>query len=145
MKILVDADACPVKKIIVSVAKEFGVPVTMICDTCHQIVDEYSSVINVDKSSNSADIALINLVNKRDIVISGDYGVAAMALSKDAYAVDNSGFIYTNDNIERLLFERHIGQKARKRGLRTGNIKKRCNQDDMNFEKALRLLVSKGI
>jgi len=145
MQILVDADACPVKGIIVRVAKEYKLPVTMFIDTSHRLDDGYSMVVTVDKASDSVDIALINAVNAGDVVVTQDYGVAAMALGKKAMAINQNGLVYTDDNIDKLLFERHLGQKVRRAGGRTAGVKKRTREDDENFEKAFKSLVAKAL
>ncbi len=141
MQILVDADACPVKEIIVRIAKQHNIPVTMIIDTSHELFDGYSTIITVDKARDSVDIKLINLLKKGDIVVTQDYGVAAMGLGKGAKVINQNGLIYSDSNIDRLLFERHLGQKVRKAGGRTNGAKKRTKEDDLNFENAfLKLL-----
>ena len=137
MKILVDADACPVKDIIEKVAKQFNIEVTMFIDTSHILESEYSRIIQVGQGQDAADIAIINHTKPGDIIVTGDYGVASLALSKGAYALSFNGMYYTKDNIDRLLFERHISKKQRKAGRRTSRIKKRTNDFDVNFEKAL--------
>ena len=43
-----------------------------------------------------------------------DYGVAAMALGKGAYAIHQSGKWYTDENIDQMLMERHLNKKARR-------------------------------
>ena len=142
--IYVDCDACPVKDITEKVAKEFNIPLCLVTDVNHLIKSDYGEVITVSQGADSVDIALINRVKKDDIVISQDYGVAAMALGKGAYAISNSGLIYTNENIERLLFERFLGKKQRnspKKRAHFNAIKKRCPEDDENFEKALREII----
>ena len=141
MNILVDADACPVKGIIVRIARQYQIPVTMVIDTSHELNDGYSTVITVDKARDSVDIALINLVKAGDIVVTQDYGVAAMALGKKARAVNQNGLIYSDDNIDKLLFERHLGQKARRTGRRTSNPPKRTTADDVNFETVFRRML----
>ncbi|MFQ8599469.1 MAG: YaiI/YqxD family protein [Oscillospiraceae bacterium] len=141
MEIFVDADACPVKAIIVRLAKRRGLPVTMVADTSHRIADGYSRVFTVDKARDSVDIKLINLVHPGDIVITQDYGVAAMALGKRCRALHQNGFLYDEGNIDRLLFERHMGQKARRTGGRTGGAPKRTREDDLQFERALERLL----
>jgi uncharacterized protein YaiI (UPF0178 family) len=137
MKILVDADACPVKNIILSVAKRFDLKIIMFIDTSHIYNDNYSEVITVDKGKDSVDFALANRIQKNDIVVTQDYGVAAMALSKEAYAIHQNGLIYNSDNIDKLLFERYLSQKIRKAGGRTQNQSKRTKDNDIAFEKAL--------
>ena len=143
MKILVDADACPVKEIIVKKARQHQMEVVMVKDTSHELDDGYSTVVTVDKSSDSADIKLINLTSKSDLVVTQDYGVATMALGKGAYAINQNGLLYTQDNIDKLLFERFLGKKARRAGLRTGSMKKRTKEDDLNFEREFSTLIQK--
>lgn len=138
MKILVDADACPVKQIIVDVAKEYKIPVVMFIDTSHELYDGYSEIITVDKARDSVDLALINRAAKGDIVVTQDYGVAALALGKGAKALNQNGLIYTNGNIENLLLERHFSQKARRSGKRTAGPRRRAEEDDCRFETALK-------
>ena len=141
MKILVDADACPVKEIIVREAKARSLRVIMVCDTAHEIRDGYSETVTVDKGADSADLKLISLSEQGDIVVTQDYGVAAMALGKGLKAVNQNGLIYTADNIDRLLFERFLGKKVRRSGGRTKNMKKRSAEDDAAFERSLRQLL----
>jgi uncharacterized protein YaiI (UPF0178 family) len=133
MRILVDADACPVKQIIVEEAKKRNIPVTMIIDTSHELNDGYSEVITVDKARDSVDIKLINILTNEDIVVTQDYGVAAMALGKGAKAINQNGLIYNDSNIDELLFSRFIGQKLRRAGKSTNTAKKRTKEDDENF------------
>ena len=141
MKILVDADACPVKEIIVRLAKARGIPVTMLTDTSHQINDGYSTVITVDKHVDSVDFALMGLLAREDIVVTQDYGLAAMALGKGAKVIHQSGMMYTNDNIDRLLMDRHMGAKVRRSGGRTKGPAKRTKEDNARFESAFAKLL----
>ena len=134
MKILVDADACPVKEIIVRLAKQRNIPVTMICDTSHRLNDGYSKIITVDTQADSVDFALIGLLSHEDIVITQDYGVAAMTLGKGARAINQNGLVYTNENMDMLLMERHIGAKVRRSGGRTKGSPKRTKEDNERFE-----------
>lgn len=142
MKILVDADACPVKDIIVELARLNSIKVLMFIDTSHILNDDYSEVITVEKGKDSVDIALINRVESKDIVITQDYGVAAMAISKHAYAINQNGLIYSNDNIDRLLFERYLSQKARRKGERTMNPRKRSAADNDKFKASFSKLIA---
>lgn len=142
MRILVDADSCPVKQIIVRVAKKQHIPVIMLIDTSHELNDDYSQVITVDKQADSVDFVLVNLLAKDDIAVTQDYGLAAMILSKGARAINQNGLIYTNDNIDRLLMERHIGGKVRRSGGRTKGPTKRSQEDDRRFESILWTLLA---
>jgi uncharacterized protein YaiI (UPF0178 family) len=136
MKILVDADACPVKHIIEKVAKSLDIPVIMFIDTSHILESDYSEIVQVSKAPDAVDIALINRTEPGDIIITQDYGVASMALGKHSYAINQNGRYYTDENIDLLMFERHISKKQRRSGARTGSIKKRSKEDDEHFEAA---------
>ena len=137
MRILVDADACPVKEIIVRLAKERNIPVTMLIDTSHQLNDGYSEVITVDKQADSVDFALMGLLTAYDVVVTQDFGLATMVLGKGAKAINQNGLVYTDQNIDKLLMERHIGQKVRRSGGRTKGPAKRTKEDNDRFEAVL--------
>jgi len=136
MQILVDADACPVKQIIVRLAKERNIPVTMLIDTSHELSDGYSTVITVDKQADSVDYALMGLLTADDVVVTQDFGLAAMVIGKGAKAVNQNGMVFTDENMDKLLLERHIGQKVRRSGGRTKGPAKRSKEDDLCFEAA---------
>ena len=136
MQILVDADACPVKQIIVRLAKQKNIPVIMLIDTSHELDDGYSTVLTVDKQADSVDYALIGLLAREDIVVTQDFGLAAMVIGKGAKAVNQNGLIFTDANMDMLLMERHIGQKIRRSGGRTKGHSKRSRDDDARFEAA---------
>lgn len=140
MKILVDADACPARNIVIKVAKEFNLEVLMFVDTSHILEDGYSRIITVGQGKDAVDIALINHTEKGDIVVTQDYGVASMALGKLAYAINFNGLIYDANNIDRLMFERYLSQKIRRAGGKTSGPKKRNKEANIQFEKALRKL-----
>lgn len=147
MTIYVDADACPVVKIIEMVAKEFSIPVVLLCDTNHCLTSEYSQVIVIGAGSDAVDLALINRASKGDIVVTQDYGVAALALGKGAFAIHNCGKVFTDENIDGLLMDRHLAKKARisKSKHHLKGPKKRTADDDLRFQKNLMDLISKEL
>ena len=141
MHILVDADACPVVGITEKIAQQNNIPCTLLCDTNHVLQSAYSHIKIIGAGADAVDYALINLCRKGDIVVTQDYGVAAMALSKGAYAIHQSGKWYTNDNINQMLMERHMAKKARM-GKGKKHIKgpsKRTEEDDKRFVKLVRI------
>ena len=149
MQIFVDADACPVVAIIEKIAKDNSVPVMLLCDTNHVLSSTYSKVVVVGAGADAVDYKLISICHKGDIVVSQDYGVAAMALGKGAYAIHQSGRWYTNNNIDQMLMERHLNKKAR-RSSHKNHIKgpkKRTEEDDVrfaqSFEKMLMMVQEK--
>lgn len=141
MRILVDADACPVRDQIVRLGKKYGISVIFYCDIAHLIEDDYASTVVVDQGKDSADLKLANALERGDMVVTQDYGLATMALAKGAVVLNSSGNQYTNENIDRLLFERHISKKARNAGIRTKRPSKRTHLDDEKFEAAFEQLL----
>ena len=146
MKILVDADACPVVDIVERVAKEMNIDVILLCDTNHVLRSDYSEVKIIGAGADAVDFALVNLCNAGDIVVTQDYGVAAMILGKGAVGIHQSGKWYSNDNIDQMLMERHINKKAR-RTKSKHHLKgpaKRTPEDDERFEESFRKLLLKS-
>ena len=143
LHIYVDADACPVVRIVEKIAEKYTIPVTLLCDTNHVLQSDYSEVIVVGAGADAVDYKLISICHKGDIVVSQDYGVAAMALGKGAYAIHQSGKWYTNDNIDRMLMERHLNKKARrasgKKHLR--GSRKRTAEDDEHFRESFEKMI----
>ena len=103
MIVYIDADSCPVTRIAERIAKERGIPVTLLCDTNHQLTSDYSTVKVIGAGADAVDIALINLCHRGDIVVTQDYGVAALALGKGSKAIHQNGRWYTDENIDGLL------------------------------------------
>ena len=143
MQIFIDADACPVVGIIETIAEKYNIPTTLLCDTNHILYSDYSEVIVVGAGAHAVDSKLSSICHKGDGVVSQDYGVAAMALGKGAYAIHQSGKWYTNENIDQLLMERHLNKKAR-RGSSKNHIKgskKRTSEDDERFAQSFEKLM----
>ena len=142
MTILIDADACPVTRIAENIARRHGLPVILLCDTNHVLTSDYSTVKTIGAGADAVDIALINLCQRGDIVVTQDYGVAALALGKGARAIHQSGRWYTDENIDGLLMERHLAKKARRSGKH--HLKgpaKRTEEDDRRFAESLERMI----
>ena len=139
MKIIIDADACPVVDIAVGIAKERNLECILVCDNTHFIQKDGAETIIVDKGADSADCKIANLTEKGDVVITQDYGLAALVLGKGGKSLNQNGLIYSDTNIENLLFTRFIGKKERMAGNRTKGPKKRTAQNDADFIKAFNL------
>ncbi|OWA36681.1 DUF188 domain-containing protein [Saccharibacillus sp. O16] len=142
MRILVDADACPVKEEIKQAAKITGTPVILVSSYDHVLREEAGiQVVRVDRGKESADLYIVNHLKAGDLVITQDYGLAALVLAKRAYALSERGVIYDSANIEFLLDRRHISAKVRRGGGRTRGPKKFTAEDRAIFaEKCLKLL-----
>lgn len=145
MQIYVDADACPVVGIVEKIAKKYGLMVTLLCDTNHVLSSDYSEIKVIGAGADAVDFALINCCKKGDVVVTQDYGVAAMALGKGAYGIHQSGKWYTNENIDQMLMERHIHKKER-RASGKNHLKgpaKRTAKDDERFLESFEKLIIK--
>lgn len=145
MKILVDADACPVTRIVENIAKAHGLECILLCDTNHVIHSDYSQVKIIGAGADAVDFALLNLCQRGDIVVTQDYGVAAMIMGKGAAGIHQSGKWYTDQNIDQLLMERHLARKARM-GKGKHHLKgpaKRTEEDDERFAESLERLIGK--
>lgn len=143
MTIFIDADGCPVVNLTIQIAKTFSIPVCIICDTSHEIERSGAQTITVSKGADSADFALVNRVEPNDIVITQDYGLAAMCLARSAIPINQDGMIYTQDNMDALLLARHTARKIRNAGGRLkGNAKRDRKTQDKSFETTLTKLLS---
>ena len=146
MTIYVDADACPVTRIVEKVSKEYRIPVVLQCDTNHVLTSDYSTVKVIGAGADAVDFALINMCAAGDIVVTQDYGVAAMALGKGAKAIHQSGKQYTDGNIDGLLADRHIAKVARRKSKNhLKGPRKRTAEDDKRFEESFRKLIESCI
>ncbi|MBS4804045.1 MAG: YaiI/YqxD family protein [Clostridium sp.] len=141
MRIIVDGDACPGISIIEKIAKSYNLDLIVYCDINHYIALDYGEVKIVDSGFQSVDMYVVNTCIKNDIIISQDYGVAAICLGKGAFVINPKGYNYTDENIDRLLEERHISQKIRKAGGRTNNPRKRTKDDDIRLKTTLEKII----
>lgn len=138
MRILIDADGCPVVDICIRLAREAGAECHIFCDTSHEFSKEGAETHVVPKGADSADFFLVNFAKAGDIVITQDYGLASMALSRGAYAINQDGLEYTEFNIDALLLARHTAKKIRTAGGRLRGAPKREKAQDKKFEEVLR-------
>ncbi len=142
MRIYVDADACPVIRITEKTARKYEIPVTLLCDTSHVLTSADSEIRVVGEGADAVDFALIQLCCRGDIVVTQDYGLAALALGKGAMAIHQSGMWYTQENIDGLLMERHLAGKARRSGKH--HLKgpaRRGKEDDRRFGERLESMI----
>lgn len=142
MKILIDADGCPVVKQATQIAKENNIEVVIFCDTSHIINSDYAQIITVSKGADSVDFALVNEVKSDDIVVTQDYGLAAMVLSKGGKAITQNGMIISDSNLELLLTSRYESKKARMSGAHLKGPKKRTVQNDEEFIKSFKSMLN---
>lgn len=151
MKLLIDADGCPVVDIALETVKQekrFFIEAIILCDTSHRIERQGTETITVSKGADSVDFALCNRCSKGDVVITQDYGLAAMCLAKKAVVLNQDGMIYTESNIDGLLDSRHFAKKVRMSGGKLGKLKgqkKRSQEQNEKFKQALAQIFSSVI
>lgn len=141
MRILVDADGCPVVAEVIESGQKLGVPVLLICDTAHVMERPGAETITVSKGADAVDFVLVNHMDKGDIVVTQDYGLAAMVLARGGYVIDQNGYEYTNDNILGMLERRHLAKKIRQAGGRMKGPKKRNKEANQHFQQKFEHLV----
>ena len=145
MRVLIDADACPVVNIAIGLCKEFHTECLLLCDTAHAIHRDGASTLVFDKGADSVDFALANRVLPGDIVITQDYGLASMCLAKSAKVLHQDGWAYTEDNIQALLWSRHETKKYRQSGGRVKGPSKRTGAQDEAFYSAFQALLQQTV
>lgn len=143
VKILIDADGCPVTKLTLKIAAGYGVKCVIFCDTAHEFSALPAEVVISSKGADSADFALLARISRGDIVVTQDYGLAALALTRGAKPLDQNGRYYTDDNIDRLLGERALAKRIRRGGGRLHGPAKRTEAQNEAYEAALRRLLEK--
>ena len=138
MDIYVDADACPVKDIIIELGQKHGVKVVMVCSVSHfsEQMKDVESII-VDNFPEAADMAIINAIKSGDLLVTQDYGLASIALGKKCKVLHHTGKAYTNENIDNLLLNRHLSTKIRRSGGRVKGPKTFSAEDKQRFRSVL--------
>ena len=144
MELFIDADGCPVTDIAIRLASQYGCPCTLLCDTAHQLERPGARTITVSKGADSVDFALVNRVQKGDLVVTQDYGLAAMCLSRGAVPIHQDGLLYTDDNMDSLLFFRAAAKKIRRAGGRLKGPSRRTPAQDRAFAAALERLLQEA-
>ncbi len=137
MRVLIDADGCPVVDIAIRLSEKAGAECHIFCDSAHNFEREGAITHTVMKGADSADFHLVNFVKAGDIVITQDYGLASMALSRAARVINQDGLEYTEFNIDALLLARHTAKKIRNAGGRLRGSPPRKREQDKTFEEKL--------
>lgn len=144
MNVYIDADACPVIDAAIKICKNHNLKCTLVADCTHSIVKDGADTITVSKGADSADFKIVNLISKTDIVVTQDYGLAAMCMAKGAFCINQDGLLYTTDNIDGLLFFRNEARRLRACGKRSPHIKKRSKSQNTQFEISFEELIKKA-
>lgn len=143
MKVFIDADGCPVVDHTLRIAQRYHVEVIILCDTSHVFERDGVHVITVSQGADSVDFQLVNRVRPGDVVVTQDYGLAAMCLARKVYPIHQDGMLYTDKNIDALLLQRYTAQKIRRAGGRTKGPHRRSSAQNREYEQALDRLLCK--
>ena len=141
MRIMIDADGCPVVRIAVDCAKRRGIEAVIVCDSAHYFDIDGVATITVMKGADSADFRIVNMLSPGDIVVTQDYGLAAMSLARNSRVVNQNGMLYHEGNIDSLLLSRHTARKIRNAGGRLKGPPKRTREQDIAFLETLNRLI----
>lgn len=136
-RILIDGDGCPVVDETIRLAKQFQREVIILCDTSHVFEKPGVKTMTVSRGADSVDFALVNLIQKGDLAITQDYGLAAMCLARGAFVMNQDGMEYTSENIDALLLARHTAKKIRNGGGRLKGASKRTAAQNQAYGEAL--------
>ena len=145
MKVLIDADGCPVVNITVDACRKHNTPCLIFCDTAHEIQREGAETLTFDKGADSVDYAIAARVSPGDLVITQDYGLASMCLARQARVLHQDGWEYTQYNIDALLLQRHESRKYRASGGRTKGPAKRSHKQNADFLAALNAILQQTV
>ena len=147
--VFVDADASPVTRPTISLARRRGMRVVLVANVT-QNLDRYAGragveVVQVSTGRDAADFAVIERLAPGDVVVTQDTGLAAMALGRGAAAISVRGHVFTLAGIDAELAFRHAEQRHRRSGGRTRGPLPFLDEDLEHFEAMLeRLLDAMG-
>jgi uncharacterized protein YaiI (UPF0178 family) len=143
----IDADGCPVVKQCIAIAKKHHLRVTVVKNHAVQFSSDCDlvSVVTVDVHRDAADFYIVNHMQTNDIVVTQDYGLSALVLSKLGYPITANGRVINAQNIDLILESRHVDRELRRQGKRSGTHKKRTEVDNKQFEHALDVFISEHI
>lgn len=119
-------------------AAEFGVQVCMVASHDHVLgAMEGVMVVQVDRSDQSVDLYIVNHIAAGDIVVTGDFGLACIAIGKGAIVLSPRGEQYTDANIDYLMDRRHESARRRRAGGRTRGPRAMTDGDRHAFQQKL--------
>ncbi|MDN6161210.1 MAG: YaiI/YqxD family protein [Atopostipes sp.] len=146
MKIIIDADASPVKNEVIKVAGKFNLKVLLIMSIAHHSdiqLPDHVERIYVEKGMDQADFKIIQLAKTGDVIVTQDYGLASLLLAKNCRVVHHMAYEYTDENINRLLEQRHFNSSKRKSGKKTKGPSAFTEKNRKEFEYYFKDLIQK--
>lgn len=143
--LFIDADACPVTREAISIARAHGMKVVLVANGTQNLERHTSrsgvEAVQVSGGRDAADFAIIERLGPDDVVVTQDIGLAAMVLGRGAGAIGPRGRIFHLATIDAELAVRHAEQKLRRAGGRTGGPSKFAEEDREHFIEQLERLL----
>ena len=144
--IYVDADACPVKNDILTIAERAGVVSVLVANSgLRPSRDPLVRTVIVPQGADAADDWIVEHVGKADIVVTSDIPLAGRALEKGAFVLGPTGKPFTPDSIGMALAMRDLKKELRESGDISGFNPAFANQDRSRFRQALADAVQKAL
>lgn len=143
--IYIDADAMPKSALAIArdLSRQFGAELTTVSSISHEHTGEKHITVDAHKEATDMEILRRIQTGRNTIVVTQDYGLAALALARLALAVSPTGLIFSSENIDALLSERAMSAKLRRAGkMKLRGPRKRTSEDDTRFHDALHHLIS---
>jgi len=144
----IDADACPVTREAISIARSRGISVVLVSNGTQNLAKYLGragvEAIQVSGGQDAADFAIIEVLAPRDVVVTQDIGLAAMVLGRGAYALSPRGRTFSMATIDAELAVRHAEQKHRRAGGRTGGPSAMDEDDRDRFRFAFERAISEA-
>jgi uncharacterized protein len=136
--ILVDADACPVKDEVLTVAERHGLVVTFVSNGgLRPSRDPMIRNVVVSKGADAADDWIVENAGANDIVITADIPLAARAVAVGAHVLGPTGKPFTEETIGMAVAMRELGRHLRETGESKGYNASFTRQDRSRFLQAL--------
>lgn len=139
LTVFVDADACPVKREIMAVGRSFGARVVLVASHDHRMPEAEAGVevVQVDRADQAVDVYIANRLRSGDVLVTQDFGLAALGLSRGAAVLSNRGQEYRPETIDFLLERRNEAARMRRGGGRSKGPRAFTEEDRRMFQQAL--------
>lgn len=159
--LFIDADACPVTREAIDVARRVGWAVVIAGNTTQNLERHihrgdprtpeaakrgfWVDVLDVSVGADSADFAIVERLQPGDAVVTQDIGLASMVLGRGAAAIGVRGHVYRRETIDMELFIRHEEKKVRRAGGRTRGPAAFTAEDRSRFKHELARMLGSAV
>jgi len=144
--LFIDGDAFPnlLKPIVLRSIERLNIPTYIIANKKINIgKSSFITFIIVDQGADEADHRIVEMCQEGDLVITADIPLADRIVSKNAYAIDHRGELYSEDNIKQYLAMRNLMESIRESGEMTGGPKPFGTKDAHAFANQFNAFLAK--